>query len=132
MSERIIPGSMQTVYDTWHFAPAVRTGGLIFLSGVIGTEADGTVSDDLETQFHSVFASIETTLAEAGCTLSDIVEMTSYHVSLAETFSAFSAVKDARMSEPHPAWTAVGVESLLLPGAMVEVKAVAQTPEPQS
>jgi len=128
MSERIIPASMQRVYDTWHFAPAVRVGDILYLSGLIGTEENSSVSDDAERQFHRVFSMMEEVLAEAGCGIGDVVEMTSFHVNLADTFAAFSAVKDARMPEPHPAWTAIGIHSLLLPGALVEVKAVARIP----
>ena len=72
---------------------------------------------------------METVLAEAGCSLDDIVDMTSYHVNLVESFPAFASVKDARMPEPYPAWTAVGVAALLVPGALVEVKASARVPE---
>jgi enamine deaminase RidA (YjgF/YER057c/UK114 family) len=129
MSERIIPASMQAIYDQWHFAPAVRVGDTLYLSGLMGTEADSSISGEAERQFAQVFSRMEEVLAEAGCGLGDVVEMTSYHLNLAETFSVFSAVKDAHMPAPHPAWTAIGVYSLLLPGALVEVKAVARIPE---
>lgn len=132
MSERIIPASMQKVYDQWHFAPAVRVADTLYLSGLIGTEADSSCSEDAEQQFHRVFTMMETILTEAGCGIGDVVEMTSYHLNLAETFTVFSAVKDARMPAPHPAWTAIGVHSLLLPGALVEVKAVARVPRDAS
>ena len=130
MSERIIPASMQPIYDQWHFAPAVRVDDTLYLSGLMGTEADASVSEDPATQFQRVFTRMEEVLAEAGCALGDIVEMTSYHLNLAETFPMFSTVKDACMPAPHPAWTAIGVHSLLLPGALVEVKAVARIPRP--
>ena len=128
MTERIIPASMQAVYDQWHFAPAVKVDDTLYLSGLMGAEADSSVSEDPKTQFHRLFTRMEEVLAEAGCAIGDVVEMTSYHLSLAETFAVFSAVKDARMPEPHPAWTAIGVHSLLLPAALVEVKAVAKIP----
>ena len=38
----------------------------------------------------------------------------------------FSAVKDRYFPEPYCAWTAVGVAELLLPAALVEVKATAR------
>jgi len=129
MSERIIPAAMQPVYDKWHFAPAVRVDRTLYLSGLMGTEPDSTVNKDPKTQFNRMFTTMELILAEAGCTINDVVEMTSFHLNLAETFAAFSAVKDARVPEPHPAWTAIGVHSLLLPGALVEVKAVARIPD---
>ena len=128
MSERIIPASMQPIYDQWHFAPAVRVEQTLYLSGLMGAEADGSVSEDPGRQFNLLFTRMEEVLAEAGCGMSDIIEMTSYHLQLAETFPVFSEVKDAHIPEPHPAWTAVGVYSLLLPNALVEVKAVAKIP----
>ena len=128
MSERIIPASMKPVYDQWHFAPAVRVDETLYLSGLMGTEADSSVSEDPQRQFDRLFTRMEEVLAEAGCAIGDVVEMTSYHLNLAETFAVFSAVKDARMPAPHPAWTAIGVHSLLLPRALVEVKAVARIP----
>ncbi len=132
MSDRIIPASMQGVYDQWHFAPAVKVDRTLYVSGLMGTEADSSVSEDPERQFDRVFTRMEEILAEAGCALGDVVEMTSYHLNLAETFPVFSAVKDARMAAPHPAWTAIGVHSLLLPEALVEVKAVARIPRQSS
>ena len=47
MSERIIPASMQSFYDSFHFAPAVVDGDHVRCSGVIGINLeDGTVPDD--------------------------------------------------------------------------------------
>ena len=126
MAERIIPASMQVLYDEWHFAPAVKVDNMLYLSGLIGAESDFTVSDDPEKQFNRVFDMLEEILTEAGGSISNVIEMTTYHVNLADSFPAFTAVKDKRMPEPHPAWTAIGVESLLLPGALVELKAIAQ------
>jgi enamine deaminase RidA (YjgF/YER057c/UK114 family) len=119
---------MQPVYDKWHFAPAVRVDETLYISGLMGTEADSSVSEDPQRQFHQVFTRMEEVLAEAGCTIVDVVEMTSFHLNLAETFAVYSAVKDARMAEPYPACTAIGVQSLLLPGALVEVNAIARIP----
>ena len=32
----VVPEKDRKVYESWHFAPAVRHGDLVFVSGVIG------------------------------------------------------------------------------------------------
>jgi enamine deaminase RidA (YjgF/YER057c/UK114 family) len=36
------------------------------------------------------------------------------------------AVKDSFLPSPYPAWTAVGISELAVPGALVEIRAVAR------
>lgn len=55
----------------------------------------------------------------------------SFHLDLAADIATFKAVKDGRMPDPYPAWTAVGVSQLgggAVPGARIEVKATAYLP----
>ncbi len=123
----IIPPGSERTYERFHFAPATRVGDTVYCSGVIG--ADGaTVPDDPADEFAAAFAALGDVLAAAGGTLADIVEMTSYHVDLAEHLGAFMAAKDAAISEPYPAWTAIGTTGLAIPGARVEIKATAHIP----
>jgi len=52
--------------------------------------------------------------------------MTSYHVGLAAHIDEFCAVKDAFVPAPYPAWTAVGISELAIPGASVEIQITAR------
>lgn len=52
--------------------------------------------------------------------------MTSYHVGLQAHFDLFNEIRCAYVSDPFPAWTAVEVAALRRPGAIVEIRAVAQ------
>lgn len=124
----IIPADWQKTYERFHFAPAVRVGDLVYCSGVIG--ADGaTVPDDAADEFAAAFRSLAAVLAEAGGSLADVVEMTSFHVDMSEHLAAFMAAKDAALPEPpYPAWTAIGCTELAIRGARVEVKATAHIP----
>lgn len=150
----IVPPGLKTVYDNWHFAPAVISGGLVFCSGIIGTSPDGekprrtggaffegaqaTLADesaalaklvavrDPEAQFETAFEALGDILAEAGGNLADIVDLTSYHVEIARHMPVFMAVKDRYLKAPYPAWTAIGVAELIVPGGLVELKAVAR------
>lgn len=122
----VVPASMQKTYETLHFAPAVKSAGFLFCSGVIGFGPGRELSPDPEIQFPLAFQSLETVLAEAGLTFDDVIELTSYHVGLQATLLTFVKVKDRFIPAPHPAWTAIGITELALPGALVEIKAVAK------
>jgi hypothetical protein len=38
--------------------------------------------------------------------------------------------KDAALPEPYPAWTAIGITELAVPGCLVEIRATAQLRRP--
>ena len=122
----IIPPGSRDKYDKWHFSPAVESGGFLFVSGCTGTRPDGTISTDVREQFRQAFKTVETSLVAGGLTYSDVVEMTSYHVGLAEHFAEFMLVKDEFIEEPYPAWTAIGVSGLAADGALIEIKVTAK------
>jgi enamine deaminase RidA (YjgF/YER057c/UK114 family) len=55
-----------------------------------------------------------------------IVDMTTYHVGLREHLDAFIKVKDEFVSEPYPAWTAIGVTELITKGTLIEIRIIAK------
>ncbi|VXC56225.1 RidA family protein [Nocardioides sp. AX2bis] len=134
-SERPATGAQDPLVDDpedpavrWRFRHVVRSRGLLLCSGVTGVRADGTVDPDPATQFHQAFAHLEAVLATAGATTADLVELTTYHVGLREHFLAFAAVKDEHVPAPYPAWSAIGIAELVVPGTLVEIRAVAEDP----
>jgi len=106
-------------------SPGIVSNGHVFVTGMTGSLTSGEMPTDPEAQFRSAFDKIGAVLAEAGLTSADIVEMTSYHVGIAEHFDLFSDVRADYVADPYPAWTAVEVAALRRPGALVEVKVVA-------
>lgn len=116
------------IEDPLHFSRVVRSRGLLFVSGLTGTAADGTVSPDPEEQFELLFARLHHFLAAAGATVGDLVEITTYHVDFEGTFDTFLAVKDRHLTRPFPAWTAVGTTRLITPGTLAELRAIAEDP----
>lgn len=124
-TKAVIPEGLEGLYEGWHFSPALVSGDIVYLSGIIGAEADMSVNPDPEGQFVRVFETMGHTLTSAGADYGTVVDMVSYHVGL-EHFPVFTEVKDRYFPEPYCAWTAIGVSSLLLPGALVEVKVVAK------
>lgn len=122
--EVVIPTGQEDSYKNFQFAPAVKSGNTIYVSGVIGTGADGKVPEDPGDEFNSAFSQLAATLEAAGASLADVVELTSFHTDMS-TLGKFMKAKAAVMSEPYPAWTAIGCTGLALPGARAEVKATA-------
>jgi enamine deaminase RidA (YjgF/YER057c/UK114 family) len=41
----------------------------------------------------------------------------------------FASVRDRYLKEPWPAWTAIGVTELVMPGGLLEIRAIAALPE---
>jgi enamine deaminase RidA (YjgF/YER057c/UK114 family) len=111
-------------YDAWHFAEATRVGDMIWVSGQRGYDADDKISDDPTEQARVALRNLASVLAQAGASVADIVDMTSYHVDIADV-DGFRAAKDEIIGPPYPAWTVVGVRALATPEMKVEVKAVA-------
>lgn len=127
MSRRrpIVPESARSSYDRFHFAPAMQVDDTIWCSGVIGTDDAGAVPSRRTDEFRNAFRALADTLAEAGASLADVVELTTFHTDLPDGMGDFLAVKDEFVAAPYPAWTAIGCTGLAIPGARVEIKAVA-------
>ena len=121
----VVTDSGRVMYDRFHFAPATVADGFVFCSGVIGSEG-GKVPDDLSQEFRNAWEQLSRLLTEAGSGLEHIVEYTSYHVGLQSHMAEFMAVRDEYLSEPWPAWTAIGITELAIPGARVEIQVTAR------
>ena len=131
-SQAIIPHGMRTTADAYQSSPAVRVAGgrLIFVSGQVGVDEAGQPIVDPEAQFVVAIENLRQILEAAGGTLADVVEMTTYFTSIAD-LQVFANVKERFFTTtPYPAWTAIGVNELALPGLRVEIKATASLKNP--
>ena len=121
----VVPESQKAAYNNFHFAPAVRASGLLLCSGQIGTGADGKLPADAEEEFRNAWNGVGAILEEAGLNFDSVVEYTTYHVDMHDHLGTFMKVRDEFLSEPWPAWTAIGTTGLAIPGARVEIRVVA-------
>lgn len=126
-ARQIFDGDDRALYDQFQFSPAVRAGAFIYISGVIGTDAQGKACADPREEYHATFRAIGRLLAVEGATPADIVALDSFHVSkdLVADLLVFNEVRAQYMQAPHPAWTAIGVAALGIPGGRAEVKVTA-------
>lgn len=120
----IVPEGMESYYDHWHFSPLVLDAGFGFISGVTGTRDDGSCAEDPETEFTDTFDKLDRVLRAGDLSLADIVEMTTFHVDLHAHIDVFRQVHGRYLSEPWPAWTAIGTTELVTPGARLEIKVI--------
>ena len=105
---------------------AIRAGDFIFLTGQVPMQ-DGVpmTSGSIEDQTRAVLEDIRTTLAEAGCELTDVVKAMVWLTDRAD-FPGFNAVYAEYFPDDPPARSAV-VNDLLV-DVRVEVEVVAYKP----
>ena len=123
--QSIVPAPFQAFYDVYHFSPATRVGDTIWVSGQVGIGPDMKAGEGMQAQARIAFESLKAVLETAGASLSDVVELTTFHTDLRGEIEAFSAVKDVYFPARFPSWTAVGVTQLALPELCIEIRALA-------
>ena len=112
-----------------HFTDAVRSGDLLFVSGIVAVDADGNLvgGADVVAQARQVFHNMREVLAAAGCGFADVVKVTIYLTDVDDRPS-INPVRQEVFGEARPASTLVEVPRLAVPGAKIEVEAVALLP----
>jgi enamine deaminase RidA (YjgF/YER057c/UK114 family) len=120
----INPPGTERIYERMQFSQAVRVGDTVWVSGQVGMDEKGVAGEGIEEQTRIAFKNLERVLAGAGCTLADVVELVTFHTSMAD-IRGFAKVKSEFIPEKYPAWTAVGVTELVMSQLLVEIRATA-------
>jgi reactive intermediate/imine deaminase len=112
-----------------HYTDAVRGGNLLFVSGCIAVDANGRLvgGDDVVEQARQVLRNVGAVLAAAGAGFGDVVKVTVYLTDTGDR-AAIDTVRREVFGSARPASTLVEVSALAVPGAKVEVDAVALVP----
>ncbi|RYY76271.1 MAG: RidA family protein [Gammaproteobacteria bacterium] len=126
--ETIFPANRHALYEEHGYSAAIRSGDLLFVSGQVGIQLDGTPEPDFERQVELAFENLKATLAAARCSFEDIVDVTTFHTNPEQQFESIMKVKQKIFSAPpYPNWTAVGVTWLA--GFDFEIKVIARIPQ---
>lgn len=126
----IFPKGRQAAYDQYGYSAAIKSGDLLFVSGQVGVHDDGAAITEPAAQIEHAFENLRLVLDTAGCSMGDIVDVTSFHVDMHRHFDVFRAVKQKTFpTAPFPNWTAVGVTTLVDPSLIFEIKVIAQIPK---
>jgi len=112
-----------------HSADAVRAGGLLFVAGVLPVDADGALvgGEDAAAQARHVLAEIGAILAAGGCGFSHVAKVNVYVTDVADA-SRLEPLHREAFRDARAAATLVEVTGLAVPGARVEIDAVAVVP----
>jgi 2-iminobutanoate/2-iminopropanoate deaminase len=112
-----------------HYTDAVRAGNLLFVSGFVPVDGEGRLvgGDDVVAQARQVLANVGAVLAAAGATFADVVKVTVYLTDIADR-AHINPVRQEFFGEARPASTLVEVSALAVPGAKLEIEAVALIP----
>lgn len=125
--EAVFPPERRALYDRHRYSAAIRSGGLLFVSGQVGSRADGSPEPDFRQQVEQAFANLSAVLAAAGCSFRDVVDVTTFHTDPAAQLETVMAVRETVVpDDPLPNWTAVGVTWLA--GFDFEIKVIARIP----
>ena len=115
-----------------------RAGDFIFVSGVSARRADDSIAGaesgkdgaprlDIRAQTRSVIENIRDILAAAGASLADVVEVSTFLVSM-DDFKGYNEVYSDFFGYEGPARTTVAVAQLPHPHLLIEIRAVAWRP----
>jgi enamine deaminase RidA (YjgF/YER057c/UK114 family) len=126
--EAVFPADRHALYEAHGYSAAVRSDDLLFVSGQVGSRADGSPERDFEAQVRLAFANLEATLLAGGCGFDDILDVMTFHTDPERQLETVLAVK-AEIFErpPHASWTAIGVNWLA--GFDFEIKVIARIPK---
>ena len=126
-SKEIIGGDLVIGGRKLTLSKAVRAGDFVFLTGQVPMR-DGQVMTDgsIEDQTRACLDEIKVTLAEAGCSLSDVVKSMIW-IKSREDFPGFNKVYGEYFPEGPPARSALVSEFLV--DIRVEIECIAYKPQ---
>jgi 2-iminobutanoate/2-iminopropanoate deaminase len=121
-----VPGSAPALS---HYADAVRFGDMLFVSGVVALDPDGTIigKGDVVQQAMAIFRSLENILAVAGAGFADILKVTVLLLDV-EHRTLINPIRRQFFGSHRPASTLIGVKALALPDILIEIEAVVGLP----
>ena len=123
----IFPKNRHALYEQHGYSAAIKSGDLLFVSGQVGSLCDGSPEPNFEKQVELAFQNLQATLAAAGCSFDDIVDVMTFHTDPENQFETIMKVKSQIFNQsPYPNWTAVGVNWLA--GFDFEIKVTARVP----
>jgi len=127
MSSHPAPYTASSVSSPPGYSHAMLAGGLIFVSGQVAFDSDGSIVgvDDIGAQTRQAFRNLAAVLEAAGATFADVAKLT-YFVRDVEAVGVIRAVRDEFVDTANPpASTLVEVSRLIAPELLIEIEAVA-------
>ena len=121
----IVPPGLEAVYERFHYAPGIRVGDTLYISGQVGRDAELKVVEGAEAQFVQAFENVKAVLDAAGASFDDVVELETWFLEDMADLALFMQVKDRYFAGRYPTWTGFAVMGFSMPGILVEIKCTA-------
>ena len=120
------PPGVVKPFGAFSNAAWVPAGQMLFISGQVALDEDGRLvgADNVSVQAAFVLDNIKKILDHAGGTMDDIVSVIVYLTRMSD-LAACHEVRRRYFSQPYPSSTLVQVVSLVQPGLLIEISAVA-------
>ena len=128
--ESVVPEGMKDIHERFRYSPGVKAGPLLFIAGQVGRDEHLNVVEGKEAQIIQAFENVKAVLTAAGVTFDEVVDMITFHTDMRD-LQLVMKVKEQYFTNPDrlPAWTAIGVTALAMPGLCVEIKCTALLPD---
>jgi 2-iminobutanoate/2-iminopropanoate deaminase len=112
-----------------HYTDGVEADGFLYVSGMLPVDADGQLvgAGDPIRQTEQVLDNVAAVLRAAGAGFEDVVRVGVFLRDIADR-ERINSMRRRYFGDARPASTLVEVSALALPGALVEIEAVARIP----
>ena len=111
-----------------NLSPGIRVGNMLYVSGNVGTDANGNLAEGCEAQSRQVMANIRAIVEAAGGRMEDVCKITCFLTNM-DDYAAYSKVRSETWPANPPASSTVGVTCLVRPEMVVEVEAIVKLPD---
>lgn len=115
----------ETIFEKFQYSAAVKAGEFLYVAGQIGVNEDGSIPSSDTEQIENAFRRMKIVVEGAGYEMTDIIELVSYHVGIANNLADFARIKASYIKKPFPTWTILEVAGLARKELVIEIKAVA-------
>ena len=112
-----------------HYTDGVEADGFLYVSGMLPVDADGQLvgAGDAIRQAEQVLDNVAAVLRAGGAGFEDVVRVGVFLRDIADR-ERINSVRRRYFGDARPASTLVEVSALAVPGALVEIEAVARLP----
>jgi enamine deaminase RidA (YjgF/YER057c/UK114 family) len=117
----LIPDILQPVS---HYCHAVEAHGIIWVSGLVGMNFDGTIPENTKEQFDIAMKDLDTCLVAAGGSSSDVVKVRVFLTDINDR-TIINPKRIEYFGEHKPASTLLEISALVDPRMKVEIEAEA-------
>lgn len=125
--QRLRPAGLVSSPAFSHVAIVPPRATTIYVGGQNAVDADGALvgADNVAAQSRRALANAKTALESAGATIDDVVQWTVLFLDGVDLAAAYGAISGELASDEPPLVTTARVAGLGVPGALVEISAVA-------